>query len=122
MFILLILLRIDDFWKVDVVHDVEVFGLVVTMMLYKDFDDVIALVNRGKGSFAILVCIYDVGIVREIVLGVGVYHGCMVFINRDCAKESTGHGSSLSVLIHGGSGRAGGGEEMGGICGVKYYM
>ncbi|MBX7200906.1 MAG: phenylacetic acid degradation bifunctional protein PaaZ [Rhodospirillaceae bacterium] len=121
-FISPILLRTDDPWKADAVHDVEAFGPVATMMPYKDLDDAIALANRGKGSLAISVCTYDAGIAREIVLGAGAYHGRMVFINRDCAKESTGHGSPLPVLIHGGPGRAGGGEEMGGIRGVKHYM
>lgn len=121
-FISPILLRTDDPWKADAVHDVEAFGPVATVMPYKDLDDAIALANRGKGSLAISVFTHDSAIAREIVLGAGAYHGRMVFIDRDCAKESTGHGSPLPVLIHGGPGRAGGGEEMGGIRGVKHYM
>ncbi len=117
-----ILLRTDDPWNADAVHDVEAFGPVATLMPYKSVDDAIALANRGKGSLAISIFTYDSEIARDIVLGAGAYHGRMVFINRDCAKESTGHGSPLPVLIHGGPGRAGGGEEMGGIRGVKHYM
>ncbi len=121
-FISPILLRTDDPWRADAVHDVEAFGPVATVMPYKDLDDAIALANRGKGSLAISVFTHDSAIARQVVLGAGAYHGRMVFIDRDCAKESTGHGSPLPVLIHGGPGRAGGGEEMGGIRGVKHYM
>ena len=121
-FISPILLRTDDPWKADAVHDVEAFGPVSTIMPYKDFDDAIALANRGKGSLAISVFTHDPRVAQEAVLGAGAYHGRMVFIDRDCAKESTGHGSPLPVLIHGGPGRAGGGEEMGGIRGIKHYM
>ena len=117
-----ILLRADDPWTADAVHDVEAFGPVATVMPYKSLDDAIALANRGKGSLAISVFTYSGDTARDIVLGAGAYHGRMIFINRDCAKESTGHGSPLPTLIHGGPGRAGGGEEMGGIRGVKHYM
>lgn len=121
-FISPILLRADDPWKADAVHDVEAFGPVSTLMPYKDFDDAIALANRGMGSLAISVFTHDPDVAREAVLGAGAYHGRMIFIDRDCAKESTGHGSPLPVLIHGGPGRAGGGEEMGGMRGIKHYM
>ena len=117
-----ILLRTDTPWTSDAVHDVEAFGPVATIMPYKSTEDAIALANRGKGSLAISVFTHDGAIARDIVLGAGAFHGRMVFINRDCAKESTGHGSPLPVLVHGGPGRAGGGEEMGGIRGVKHYM
>ncbi|MCC6912611.1 MAG: phenylacetic acid degradation bifunctional protein PaaZ [Rhodospirillaceae bacterium] len=121
-FISPILLRTDDPWTASAVHDVEAFGPVSTIMPYKDFDDAIALANRGMGSLAISVFTHDPEVAREAVLGSGAYHGRMVFIDRDCAKESTGHGSPLPVLVHGGPGRAGGGEEMGGIRGIKHYM
>lgn len=121
-FISPILLRADNPWKADAVHDVEAFGPVSTLMPYKNVEDAIALANRGKGSLAVSAFTYDTKTAREIVLGAGAFHGRMVFINRDCAKESTGHGSPLPTLIHGGPGRAGGGEEMGGLRGVKHYM
>ncbi|MGC8054925.1 phenylacetic acid degradation bifunctional protein PaaZ, partial [Salmonella enterica] len=78
--------------------------------------------NRGKGSLVLSVFTYDPGIARAFTLGAGAYHGRVIFIDRDCARESTGHGSPLPMLIHGGPGRAGGGEEMGGVRGVKHYM
>ena len=121
-FISPILMRSDDPWSADAVHEIEAFGPVSTLMPYKDLDDAIALANRGKGSLAISIFTYGGGVARDIVLGAGSNHGRMVFINRDCAKESTGHGSPLPVLVHGGPGRAGGGEELGGIRGVKHYM
>ena len=117
-----VLLRTDDPWHSDAVHEVEAFGPVATIMPYRDLDDAIALANRGKGSLAISIFTHDGDVARDIVLGAGSSHGRMVFIDRDSAKESTGHGSPLPVLVHGGPGRAGGGEELGGIRGVKHYM
>lgn len=117
-----ILLRADDPWKADAVHDVEAFGPVSTLMPYKNFDDAIALANRGQGSLALSVMTHDNDRARELVLGSGAYHGRIVLINRDCAKESTGHGSPLPVLVHGGPGRAGGGEEQGGVRAVMHAM
>jgi oxepin-CoA hydrolase/3-oxo-5,6-dehydrosuberyl-CoA semialdehyde dehydrogenase len=117
-----ILMRSDNPWTNDAVHEVEAFGPVSTLMPYKDLDDAIALANRGLGSLAISIFTHDGGTARDVVLGAGSYHGRMVFIDRDCAKESTGHGSPLPVLVHGGPGRAGGGEELGGIRGVKHFM
>lgn len=117
-----ILMRSNDPWNTDAVHEVEAFGPVSTLMPYNDVSDAIALANRGKGSLAISIFTHDAGIARDIVLGSGSHHGRMIFIDRDCAKESTGHGSPLPVLVHGGPGRAGGGEELGGIRGVKHYM
>jgi oxepin-CoA hydrolase/3-oxo-5,6-dehydrosuberyl-CoA semialdehyde dehydrogenase len=121
-FISPILLRSNNPWTADAVHDVEAFGPVSTLMPYRDVEDAIALANRGKGSLAISVFTHDGAVARDMVFGTGSHHGRMVFIDRDCAKESTGHGSPLPVLTHGGPGRAGGGEEMGGIRGVKHYM
>jgi oxepin-CoA hydrolase/3-oxo-5,6-dehydrosuberyl-CoA semialdehyde dehydrogenase len=91
-------------------------------MPYEDLDDAIALANRGMGSLALSLFTYDAGVAEEFVLGAGAYHGRMVILDRTSAKESTGHGSPLPVLVHGGPGRAGGGEEMGGIRGVTHYM
>jgi oxepin-CoA hydrolase/3-oxo-5,6-dehydrosuberyl-CoA semialdehyde dehydrogenase len=117
-----ILLRSDDPWGSAAVHDVEAFGPVSTLMPYRDLDDAIALANRGMGSLALSLFTFDERIAEDFVLGAGAYHGRMVILDRNSAKESTGHGSPLPVLVHGGPGRAGGGEEMGGIRGVKHYM
>ena len=91
-------------------------------MPYRDLDDAIALANRGMGSLALSLFTFDPQVAEEFVLGAGAYHGRMVILDRTSAKESTGHGSPLPVLVHGGPGRAGGGEEMGGIRGVTHYM
>jgi oxepin-CoA hydrolase/3-oxo-5,6-dehydrosuberyl-CoA semialdehyde dehydrogenase len=117
-----ILLRCENPWEARAVHDVEAFGPVSTLMPYKDAADAVALVNRGKGSLVMSVFTYDTAFARDAVLGAGAFHGRMAFIDRDSAKESTGHGSPMPHMIHGGPGRAGGGEEMGGIRGVKHYM
>jgi oxepin-CoA hydrolase/3-oxo-5,6-dehydrosuberyl-CoA semialdehyde dehydrogenase len=117
-----ILLRTDDPWRDDAVHDVEAFGPVSTIMPYRGLDDAIALANRGMGSLALSLFTFDAAVAAEFVLGAGAYHGRMVILDRTSAKESTGHGSPLPVLVHGGPGRAGGGEEMGGIRGVTHYM
>jgi oxepin-CoA hydrolase/3-oxo-5,6-dehydrosuberyl-CoA semialdehyde dehydrogenase len=121
-FISPLLFRADDPWSAALIHDVEAFGPVSTLMPYKDLDDAIALANRGKGSLALSFFTYDPDIARQFVLGAGAFHGRVVLIDRDSARESTGHGSPLPMLIHGGPGRAGGGEEMGGVRGVKHYM
>jgi oxepin-CoA hydrolase/3-oxo-5,6-dehydrosuberyl-CoA semialdehyde dehydrogenase len=117
-----ILLRTDDPWHTDAVHDIEAFGPVSTIMPFRDLDDAIALANRGMGSLALSLFTFDDKVAEEFVLGAGAYHGRMMILDRTSAKESTGHGSPLPVLVHGGPGRAGGGEEMGGIRGVTHYM
>lgn len=117
-----VLLRTDDPWATQAVHDVEPFGPVSTIMPYRDMDDAIALANRGKGSLALSLFTHSPDAARDFVRGAAAYHGRMLVIDRTNAKESTGHGSPLPVLVHGGPGRAGGGEEMGGIRGVKHYM
>lgn len=117
-----LLFRNDDPHGARTVHDIEAFGPVCTLMPYDGVNDAIELANRGLGSLALSIFTYNPESVRQFVLGTGAYHGRMVFIDRDSAKESTGHGSPLPMLIHGGPGRAGGGEEMGGIRGVKHYM
>ena len=104
------------------VHEVEAFGPVSTIMPYDDIDQVMTLLNRGEGSLVASVITHDNEFARDIVLGSGSYHGRLYFNNRDSAEESTGHGSPLPHMIHGGPGRAGGGEEMGGIRGVMHYM
>jgi oxepin-CoA hydrolase / 3-oxo-5,6-dehydrosuberyl-CoA semialdehyde dehydrogenase len=117
-----ILLRSDDPWGSPAVHDVEPFGPVSTIMPYRDLADAVALANRGMGSLALSLFTFDPTVAEEFVLGAGAYHGRMMILDRTSAKESTGHGSPLPVLVHGGPGRAGGGEEMGGIRGVTHYM
>ena len=117
-----ILLRCDDPWKAKAVHAVEAFGPVSTLLPYKDIEDAVALSNRGEGSLVASLFTHDPETARAFVFGAGAYHGRIAVINRDSAKESTGHGSPLPVLVHGGPGRAGGGEEMGGMRGVMHYM
>jgi oxepin-CoA hydrolase/3-oxo-5,6-dehydrosuberyl-CoA semialdehyde dehydrogenase len=117
-----ILFRCERPWEAQAVHDVEAFGPVSTLMPYKDAADAIALANRGKGSLVMSVFTYDSEFARDVVLGSGAFHGRIAFIDRDSAKESTGHGSPMPHMIHGGPGRAGGGEEMGGVRGVTHYM
>jgi oxepin-CoA hydrolase/3-oxo-5,6-dehydrosuberyl-CoA semialdehyde dehydrogenase len=117
-----ILLRTDDPWNMAAVHDIEAFGPVSTIMPYEDLADAVALANRGMGSLALSLFTFDPAAAEEFVLGAGAYHGRMLILDRTSAKESTGHGSPLPVLVHGGPGRAGGGEEMGGIRGVTHYM
>ena len=121
-FISPVLLRCENPWHAHAVHDVEAFGPVSTLMPYKDAADAIALTNRGKGSLVMSAFTYDTAFARDLVLGAGSFHGRIAFIDRDSAKESTGHGSPMPHMIHGGPGRAGGGEEMGGIRGVTHYM
>ena len=117
-----ILLRTDDPWQSSAVHDVEAFGPVSTVMPYRDMADAIALANRGMGSLALSLFTHSPDAARDFIQGAAAYHGRMLVLNRDNAAESTGHGSPLPVLVHGGPGRAGGSEEMGGVRGVKHYM
>jgi oxepin-CoA hydrolase / 3-oxo-5,6-dehydrosuberyl-CoA semialdehyde dehydrogenase len=104
------------------VHEIEAFGPVATILPYRDTADAIALARKGGGSLAASVFSADDSLASRFVLGLAPYHGRILVVNRSCAKESTGHGSPLAPLIHGGPGRAGGGEEMGGIRGVLHYM
>lgn len=104
------------------VHEVEAFGPVSTLMPYANMDEAIALSKMGKGSLVSSIVTASTKQAQQYVLGAGAYHGRILVLNSACAKESTGHGSPLPLLVHGGPGRAGGGEEMGGIRGVKHYM
>lgn len=104
------------------VHSVEAFGPVSTVLPYDNLDEAIELARLGEGSLAGSIITNDDQVARELVLGTAAYHGRMLVLNRRCAAESTGHGSPLPHLVHGGPGRAGGGEEMGGVRGVKHYM
>ena len=117
-----ILLLCRDAAKARAVHSVEAFGPVSTVIGYDGARDAIALARRGEGSLAGSVFTADETIAAELVLGLAPYHGRVLVVNRHCAKESTGHGSPLAPLVHGGPGRAGGGEELGGIRGVLHYM
>ncbi|AFL53536.1 oxepin-CoA hydrolase/3-oxo-5,6-dehydrosuberyl-CoA semialdehyde dehydrogenase [Sinorhizobium fredii] len=104
------------------VHDVEAFGPVSTVMPYDTAEEAVALVKRGKGSLVTSVFTNDSRIAQELVLGIAPFHGRVMIGHRSSAKSSTGHGSPLPGLVHGGPGRAGGGEELGGMRGVKHYM
>jgi oxepin-CoA hydrolase / 3-oxo-5,6-dehydrosuberyl-CoA semialdehyde dehydrogenase len=104
------------------VHEVEAFGPVATVMPYADLAEAVALARRGGGSLVASVFSADDALAAELVLGLAPFHGRILVVNRHCAKESTGHGSPLAHLVHGGPGRAGGGEEMGGIRGVLHYL
>jgi oxepin-CoA hydrolase/3-oxo-5,6-dehydrosuberyl-CoA semialdehyde dehydrogenase len=104
------------------VHDVEAFGPVSTIMPYKTTDEAIALSKMGKGSLVTTIVTADYKTAKQYVIGAATHHGRILVLNNECAKENTGHGSPLPLLVHGGPGRAGGGEEMGGIRGVKHYL
>ncbi len=103
-------------------HEIEAFGPVATLMPYDTIDDAIALSKKGKGSLCSSIVTGDDREARDYVLGAATHHGRILVLNETCAKESTGHGSPLPLLVHGGPGRAGGGEEMGGMRGVKHYL
>ncbi len=117
-----IVLRCEKPLEVERVHSVEAFGPVTTLMPYRGVDEAIAIANRGEGSLVASVFGYDANAVDEIVCGIASFHGRVLVVDRDCAKEQTGHGSPLAPLVHGGPGRAGGGEELGGVRGVFHYM
>lgn len=103
-------------------HDVEAFGPVSTIMPYRNRDEVIALSKMGKGSLCSSIVTARPDCARHYVLGAASHHGRILVLNQECARESTGHGSPLPLLVHGGPGRAGGGEEMGGLRGIRHYM
>ncbi|MEO8582400.1 MAG: phenylacetic acid degradation bifunctional protein PaaZ [Flavitalea sp.] len=103
-------------------HNVEAFGPVSTIMPYKTTSEAIALANKGMGSLVSSIVTNNEMEAKNFVYGAGTHHGRILILNRGCAKESTGHGSPLPTLVHGGPGRAGGGEEMGGVRGVTHYM
>jgi oxepin-CoA hydrolase/3-oxo-5,6-dehydrosuberyl-CoA semialdehyde dehydrogenase len=103
-------------------HEVEAFGPVSTLMPYKQLDEAIALSKLGKGSLCSTIVTASYSQAKQYVVGAASHHGRILVLNNECAKESTGHGSPLPLLVHGGPGRAGGGEEMGGLRGVKHYL
>ncbi len=103
-------------------HNVEAFGPVSTIMPYKTIDEAIELSKMGKGSLVSSIITADNSIARQYTIGAACMHGRILVLNAECAKESTGHGSPMPMLVHGGPGRAGGGEEMGGKRGVFHYL
>ncbi|MDY8134579.1 phenylacetic acid degradation bifunctional protein PaaZ [Aquimarina sp. 2201CG5-10] len=117
-----ILLREDNPFKNTEAHVIEAFGPVSTIMPYDTLEDAITLSQMGKGSLVSSIFTYDDKIAREYIVGAASHHGRILVGNRENAKQSTGHGSPLPLLTHGGPGRAGGGEEMGGMRGIKHYM
>jgi oxepin-CoA hydrolase / 3-oxo-5,6-dehydrosuberyl-CoA semialdehyde dehydrogenase len=116
-----VLLRCDDPSRPEP-HEVEAFGPVSTVLPYRDLDHVVALAARGRGSLVGSVVTADADFARSVVLGVAPWHGRLLLLDRDAAPESTGHGSPLPMLVHGGPGRAGGGEELGGMRGVFHHL
>jgi oxepin-CoA hydrolase / 3-oxo-5,6-dehydrosuberyl-CoA semialdehyde dehydrogenase len=117
-----VLLRCRDPGAAQAIHSVEAFGPVATVLPYRTTAEAVALARRGDGSLAGSVFTADDDIAAQLVLGLAPFHGRVLVVNRHCAQESTGHGSPLAPLVHGGPGRAGGGEEMGGMRGVLHYM
>ena len=117
-----LLLLNDQPFKNEEPHNIEAFGPVSTIMPYNHMDDAILLSKKGKGSLCSTIVTSHGKIAQQYVIGAGTHHGRILVLNDQCAKESTGHGSPLPMLVHGGPGRAGGGEEMGGLRGVKHYM
>jgi oxepin-CoA hydrolase / 3-oxo-5,6-dehydrosuberyl-CoA semialdehyde dehydrogenase len=106
----------------EISHDVEPFGPVSTLMPYNGIDEAIELSRKGKGSLVSSIVTASAKLATDYVVGAGPWHGRILVLNAQCAKESTGHGSPLPLLVHGGPGRAGGGEEMGGLRGIRHYM
>ncbi|MDH7447709.1 phenylacetic acid degradation bifunctional protein PaaZ [Aquimarina sp. 2201CG14-23] len=117
-----ILMRQDNPFKHVGVHEIEAFGPVSTIMPYDTLEDAITLSQMGKGSLVSSIFTFDDQIAKEYIVGAASHHGRILVGNRENAKQSTGHGSPLPMLTHGGPGRAGGGEEMGGMRGIKHYM
>jgi len=109
-------------FKNTAVHEVEAFGPVSTIMPYSSSEEAIELAQMGKGSLVSSIATADDDEARNFVLGAATHHGRILVINQASAKQSTGHGSPLPYLVHGGPGRAGGGEEMGGMRGIKHYL
>ena len=117
----ILFLNDDPFNKTDC-HNVEAFGPISTILPYKTINQAIELAKMGKGSLVCSIITNDMKIAEDFVLGAASMHGRILVLNEVCAKESTGHGSPMPLLTHGGPGRAGGGEEMGGVRGIKHYL
>jgi len=112
----------DDPFKKLASHNIEAFGPVSTIMPYKSLSDAVELIKMGKGSLVTSIVTSDERLAKEFVTEAACSNGRILVLNERCAKESTGHGSPLPLLTHGGPGRAGGGEEMGGKRGVLHYL
>lgn len=117
-----LLFRNDDPFHKLSNHEVEAFGPVSTIMPYKDLNQAIELTRMGKGSLVSTIVTKDENTATDYVLGAAAYHGRILILNEDCAGENTGHGSPLPNLMHGGPGRAGGGQELGGLRSVRFYL
>lgn len=117
----ILFLNDSPFKKLDA-HNIEAFGPVATIMPYKTLDEAIEITKLGKGSLVTSIVTADNKIATEFVIGAACVNGRILVLNESCAKESTGHGSPMPLLTHGGPGRAGGGEEMGGKRGVLHYL
>jgi oxepin-CoA hydrolase/3-oxo-5,6-dehydrosuberyl-CoA semialdehyde dehydrogenase len=117
----ILFLNDDPFNKTDC-HNIEAFGPVSTILPYKTIEEAIELARMGKGSLVCSIITNDMKIAEQFVLGSASMHGRILVLNEACSKESTGHGSPMPLLTHGGPGRAGGGEEMGGVRGIKHYL
>lgn len=117
-----ILLREDDPFTNEAAHITEAFGPVSTIMPYKTLDEAVQLSKMGKGSLVSSIITNDNVIAKDYTISAATHHGRILILNRENVKESTGHGSPLPALVHGGPGRAGGGEEMGGMRGIKHYL
>ncbi len=117
----ILFLNDDPFNKTDC-HNLEAFGPVSTILPYKNIEEAIELARMGKGSLVCSIITNDMKIAEQFVLGAASMHGRILVLNEACSKESTGHGSPMPLLTHGGPGRAGGGEEMGGVRGIKHYL
>lgn len=117
-----VLLRCANPASAEAVHSVEAFGPVATVMAYDGNDEAVFLAQKGRGSLVSSLFTNDGNVARDIVTGLAPFHGRVLVGNHRSAKSSTGHGSPLAPLVHGGPGRAGGGEEMGGMRGVKHFM
>lgn len=117
----LLMVQEDPFNK-QASHNIEAFGPVSTLMPYNDLDEAIAITKMGKGSLCSSITTFDDQHAAQFTVGAATHHGRILIINRENGKQHTGHGSPLPYLVHGGPGRAGGGEEMGGLRGVKHYL
>ena len=121
-FIAPVLLHCADGARAEAVHAVEAFGPVATVIGYADAADAVVMANRGGGSLVASLFTNDAETAREIAFGAAPFHGRLLIVDRGSGTESTGHGSPMPQLVHGGPGRAGGGEELGGMRGVQHYM
>jgi oxepin-CoA hydrolase/3-oxo-5,6-dehydrosuberyl-CoA semialdehyde dehydrogenase len=116
------LLKANNPMENEGVHTIEAFGPVSTIITYNSTEEAIALAKKGEGSLVGSIITSDKEFAKNLTLGCASHHGRLLILNSSCAKESTGHGSPMPQLVHGGPGRAGGGEEMGGIRGIFHYM